>query len=443
MQHLVAFTRSYPARRPIASHETATHWRARHRALVLHCGETMNLHTPSAATTLPSASFEARVSEGSPAEGRFLGGTYRLIRRLDAGGMGTVFEAEHLRLHRNVAVKLLPPELVSRPELLDRFRLEAEIVSQLEHPHIVTVLDFDVTERGEPYLVLELLHGETLEKRVDRGAPLALEDAVGITTQVASALSASHRAAVVHRDLKPSNIFLVDAPGESAFVKLLDFGISKKLGTHRRITRDHVLVGTPEYMAPEQATGKAELVGPRSDQYALAVVAYEMLTGWQPFLHEDIRVVLGRVASLDVPPASSVAAGVPAEVDRVLARALEKDEAKRFDDILEFSSEFAWAVCGRRSSWSCSPQASPPPSNVRPHGDAFDFSERPGQRLFVNVHTPVRGHPASPRAAFVLSRIDDGMTVNDLLDVASMPRDEALSWLAQLVACGAARLCFD
>jgi serine/threonine protein kinase len=389
---------------------------------------------------LPSASFEAPICERSPAEGRSLGGTYRLTRLLDAGGMGTVFEAEHLRLRRKVAVKLLPPELVSKPELLDRFRLEAEIVSQLEHPHIVTVLDFDVTERGEPYLVLELLHGETLEKRIDREGPLPLEDVVGITTQVASALSASHRAAVVHRDLKPSNIFLVDAPGESAFVKLLDFGISKKLGTQRRITRDHILVGTPEYMAPEQAIGRDELVGPRSDQYALAVVAYEMLTGWQPFIHEDIRVVLGRVASLEVPPASSVAAGVPADVDRVLARALEKDEAKRFGDILEFSSEFAWAACGRRSSWSCSPQTTPPPSNVRPHRVALNFAERLGQRLYVNVLTPVRGHPASPRAAFILSRIDDGMTVNDLLDVASMPRDEALSWLAQLVSCGAARL---
>lgn len=400
----------------------------------------MDLRTLSAAATLPSASFEAPVSEASPAEGRSLGGTYRLTRRLDAGGMGTVFEAEHLRLHRKVAVKLLPPELVSRPELLDRFRLEAEIVSQLEHPHIVTVLDFDVTERGEPYLVLELLHGETLEKRVDREAPMALEDVVGITTQIASALSASHRAAVVHRDLKPSNIFLVDAPGESAFVKLLDFGISKKLGTQRRITRDHILVGTPEYMAPEQATGRDDLVGPRSDQYALAVVVYEMLTGWQPFLHEDIRVVLGRVASLDVPPASSVAAGVPADVDRVLARALEKKPAKRFGDILEFSSEFAWAVCGRRSSWSCSPETRPPPRNVRQHRAVFDSAERLGQRLFLNVPTPVCGHPASPRAAFILSRIDDGMTVNDLLDVASMPRDEALSWLAQLVSCGAARL---
>jgi serine/threonine protein kinase len=406
----------------------------------LHCSETMDLRALSAATTLPSASFEAPSCERALAEGRSLGGTYRLTRRLDAGGMGTVFEAEHLRLHRKVAVKLLPPELVSRPELLDRFRLEAEIISQLEHPHIVTVLDFDVTERGEPYLVLELLHGETLEKRIDREAPLALEDVVGITTQVASALSASHRAAVVHRDLKPSNVFLVDAPGESAFVKLLDFGISKKLGARRRITRDRILVGTPEYMAPEQATGRDELVGPRSDQYALAVVAYEMLTGWQPFIHEDLRVVLGRVAGLDIPPPSSIALGVPADVDGVLARALEKDEANRFGDILEFSSEFAWAACGRRSSWSCSSETRPPPSNVRSHRAASNLAERLGQRLFVNVHTPVRGHPASPRAAFILSRIDDGMTVSDLLDVASMPGDEALSWLAQLVSCGAARL---
>src|ERR1041384_1098826 len=151
---------------------------------------------------------------------RVLRGTYRLLHRIDAGAMGTVFEAEHLRLHRRVAVKVLSPHPASRPDVLGRFRQEAEIMSQLEHPHIVTVLDFDVTERGEPYLVLERLQGETLEKRIDRDSPLALEDVVGITTQVASALSASHRAAIVHRDLKPSNIFLVDAPGEPVFAKL-------------------------------------------------------------------------------------------------------------------------------------------------------------------------------------------------------------------------------
>jgi len=258
--------------------------------------------------------------------------------------MCTVFEAEHQRLHRRVAVKVLSQQPLSRSDVLERFFQEAEIISLLEHPHIVTVHDFNVTEAGEPYLVLELLHGETLEKRIDREAPLALDDVVRITTQVASALSVSHAASVVHRDLKPSNIFLTDAPGEPVFVKLLDFGISKNLSTSRGITRERFLLGTPEYMAPEQAIGRNDLVDPRSDQYSLAVVVYEMLTGSQPFDHENLEVVLRRVVELQATPASAVVPWIPAEIDVVLARAMEKDVTKRYGDINGFARDFASAA---------------------------------------------------------------------------------------------------
>ena len=348
-----------------------------------------------------------------PVEPRILGGTYKLLGPLDTGGMCTVFEAEHLRLHRNVAVKLLSPQPASRPEVLERFRQEAEIISQLDHPHIVTILDFDVTELGEPYLVLELLHGETLEKRIDREAPLALEDVVRIITQVASALSVAHAASIVHRDLKPANIFLTDAAGEPAFVKLLDFGISKSLRNNRRITRERLLLGTPEYMAPEQATGLSELVDARSDQYALALVAYEMLTGSQPFDHEDLTTVLRRVANPDITPGSWIVPWIPRELDAVLRRALSKHPATRFGDVMEFAREFVSA-------------ARQPTS----------FLER---RLFMNRCTALGALPVSPRAAFLLSRMDDGMTVGELLDVASMPPIEALRLLVHLVSCGAAR----
>jgi eukaryotic-like serine/threonine-protein kinase len=354
-------------------------------------------------------------SEPCLTESRALGGTYRLLHRLDSGAMGTVFEAEHLRLHRRVAVKVLSRQPTSRPELLDRFLQEAEIMSRLEHPHIATILDFDVTEHGEPYLVLELLRGETLEKRIARDAPLPLEDVVGITTQVASALAASHGASVVHRDLKPSNVFLTDAPGESVFVKLLDFGISKNLRAGRRITEERSLLGTPEYMAPEQASGRNDLVDARSDQYSLAVVAYEMLTGSQPFDDEDLKVVLSRVANLDPTPPSSLVPWVSCVLDSVLARALAKDPAKRFGDIREFARQFASAARNDGPSW---------------------FLAR---RLYVSECGVPRLLPDSPRAAFLLSRIDDGMTVDELLDVAWMPQTEALRWLVRLLSCGAAR----
>lgn len=348
-------------------------------------------------------------------ESRILGGTYELLRRIDSGAMGTVFEARHLRLNRRVAVKVLSRQPALRPEVLERFRQEAEIMSRLEHPHIATILDFDVTEHGEPYLVLELLHGETLEKRILRDAPFALEDVVDVTTQVAAALDASHVASVIHRDLKPANVFLTEAPGKSVFVKLLDFGISKNLRASRRLTGEQTLLGTPEYMAPEQASGRNDLVDARSDQYSLAVVAYEMLTGSQPFDDDDLKVVLKRATSLDPTPPSSFVPWVPCALDAVLGRALAKDPAKRFEDILQFAREFAAAAHTDAPSW---------------------FLAR---RLFVSECVAPRPFPSSPRAAFLLSRIDDGMTVDELLDVAWMPRAEALKWLVQLLSCGATR----
>lgn len=368
------------------------------------------------AETLPEALSGARAdSESRQPESRVLGGTYELMRRIDSGAMGTVFEARHLRLNRRVAVKVLSRQPASRPEVLERFRQEAEIMSRLEHPHIATILDFDVTEQGEPYLVLELLHGETLEKRILRDAPFALEDVVDITTQIASALAASHAASVVHRDLKPANVFLTPAPGESVFVKLLDFGISKNLRADRRLTQERSLLGTPEYMAPEQASGRNALVGARSDQYSLAVVAYEMLTGSQPFDDEDLKVVLKRATSLDPAPPSSLVPWVPCALDSVLARALAKDPSKRFDDILDFARELAAAARTDGPSWFLS------------------------RRLYAPECVTSRPLPDSPRAAFLLSRIDDGTTVDELLDVAWMPRAEALKLLVRLLSCGAVR----
>jgi serine/threonine-protein kinase len=412
--------------------------------------------------------------------------------------MGMIFEAEHIRLHRNVAVKLLSTDLTTRPDLVARFRQEAEIVSQLEHPHIVSVLDFDVTEQGEPYLVLELLHGETLEHRIDRKAPLALEDVIKITTQIASALSVAHRASVVHRDLKPSNIFLTDASGESVFVKLLDFGISKNLRTDRHITHPRTLVGTPEYMAPEQARGENHLVDSRTDEYALAVVAYEMITNLQPFAHADLKEILARVVRLEAVPPSTVAPWITAEVDAVLARAMAKDPASRYGDVVAFAREFATAAAGQRPEPSLVPSSTPPRSGVREgetrracdvqenlehlraalHDGSIeeasavaeavlsiaDESHDPAvtslvrmseallahvlmcrigsrrRRLFATGSAPLRDLPLSPRAAFLLSRIDSGMKVGDLLDVAGMPHLEALRWLVTLLSCGAVRL---
>ncbi len=445
-----------------------------------------------------------------PVEGQVLGGTYRILRRLDEGGMGTVFEAEHLRLHRRVAVKVVAAGHAANPELLARFEQEAEIVSRIQHPHVVTVLDFDVSELGEPYLVLELLRGENLATRLERESPLPLEQAVAISGQVAAGLSAAHRGGVVHRDLKPGNVFLIaaeedaeeDAEEEEApFVKLLDFGISKRLGSTRHLTQVRQLIGTPDYMAPEQAAGRLELVGPHTDQYALAVVAYEMLTGIQPFSGHDLAETLRRVTELTAAPASSVAAWLPEEVSAVLARGMSKEPSARFPTVVDFAIALAQAaqvapglgrgaplservrshaVSERPARASTLPAASslaPWFARARVALDAGAFADAASHveaalecadttndpatleevrreesliaTVLINLLGGAQGQlypakvtsshdlPLSPRTVFLLSRLAPGMTVEEALDVASMPRTETLRRLAQLARCGA------
>jgi serine/threonine-protein kinase len=446
----------------------------------------------------PSITATRTGVQGEGFEGRVLGGTYQVLRRLDEGGMGMVFEAQHLRLHRHVAVKVLAAELSASADILARFEEEAEMMSQIEHPHVVTVIDFDVSDRGEPYLVLELLHGETLAARLDREAPLGLDEAVAITVQTAAGLAAAHRASIVHRDLKPSNVFLLGGEEEPVFVKLLDFGIGKRLRSTRHITRAHQLLGTPEYMAPEQAAGRLDLVDPRTDQYALAVVAYEMLTGAQPFAHEDLAEVLKRVLALLPAPASQVSPWLPGEVDAVLARALSKEPRDRFPSVSDFATALAVAAGIEARPGSVPPRSRPlrhseptvtvsepeAPSPIlalvdraraaleaadiveaSTHaGMAFDLATStedphaaallaeselvltrvfmlrlgsPSHRLFPVRVRSVSDLPLSPKAAFLLSRLDRGMTVEQALDVAAMPRLQALRGLVQLVNCGA------
>jgi serine/threonine protein kinase len=293
-----------------------------------------------AMTTAPAITAE----QEHPLIGQTLRGTYRILAALDQGGMGLVFEAEHTRLRRRVAVKVLARHLTTDAQALARFNREAEIISQLEHPHIVQILDFDTTEQGEPYIVMELLKGESLSDRLERDGCLPIEDAGRIAHQVASGLFAAHQASVIHRDLKPANIFLSNTPGQGRVVKLLDFGISKRMGGGRSLTGEFDVLGTPDYMAPEQALGKTASVDHRGDQYALAVIAFEMLSGQTPFSGDDLVEVLQKVVSAAVPPIERFAPHVSPLVGVVLNRGLEKDPAARYPTVLDFALAFS-AAC--------------------------------------------------------------------------------------------------
>ena len=300
--------------------------------------------------------------------GTVLEGAYRLVSKKGEGGMGAVYEAVQLRLNKKVAVKLMARELAANQEALARFHREAEITSQLGHPHLVNVVDFGIAESGEPYLVMEFLEGEDLEQRIKRADFLDIETAVHITKQVASALGAAHAKEIVHRDLKPANIFLMQVPGEPDFVKVLDFGISKVKAARARLTRATAVIGTPNYMSPEQAAGRVDETDHRADQWALACIVWEMLSGRTPFIAEDVSPLFYQILNMQPKPLLDQAPDAPPAVEPVLLRALAKSPADRFPTIRDFSRAFEEAALGRPSEVTPTPVTVSDPWAVRTSG---------------------------------------------------------------------------
>jgi serine/threonine-protein kinase len=316
-----------------------------------------------------------------PLEGSLLRGTYEVKRVIDRGGMGIVFEADQVRLQRKVAIKILPVHLAQEQQALLRFKREAELVSSLQHPHVVQIVDFDTTEHGEPYIVMEFLSGESLELRLARQPVLPLAFAVHVATQVASGLSAVHAALIVHRDLKPANIFLTELPDRGVHVKLLDFGIGKRLGGQQRLTGENDVMGTPDYMPPEQAQGKTAHVDQRGDQYSLATIVYEMLAGRGPFLG-DMMEILEQVIASEAPRIEQLVPNLPVGIGPVLRRAMEKEPGQRFPTIAEFAAALSAAAAA--------PASTPPPPGA---------TERANTTLRLTSDPSVLAAPQRPASA--------------------------------------------
>ncbi len=268
--------------------------------------------------------------------GMVLGGTYLIEDELGRGGMGLVFAARHTRTQKRVAIKFLLETL--EPEYVARFRQEAEVTSRLGHPNIINVHDFDTLASGTTYLVMEYLEGETLAARLRRGK-LGVAAALPILRQIASALHAAHGAGVIHRDLKPENVFLIAREREGAavdHVKVLDFGVSKVFGSTLVRTRNDVALGTPRYMAPEQAAGRNDEIDGRTDQFALAVIAFEMLAGEAPFEGNNGTQVMFQIVNEPSRPLTPLAPAAPPTVVAAIERAMSKRPQERFRDLSAF-----------------------------------------------------------------------------------------------------------
>ena len=271
--------------------------------------------------------------------GQIIGG-YRIVSRIGAGGMGEVYLAEHLRIERRVAIKVLLPEMSSRTDTVARFFAEARATSSIRHPGIVEVIDCDVQAGGRAYIVMELLEGQSLLARM-AGAPSFGQDertALGVTGEIAGALAAAHRKNIVHRDLKPDNIFLANDPREPGgfVVKILDFGIAKLLSNDSgdsgpagmARTRTGALLGTPTYMSPEQCRGAAA-VDWRADIYAMGCILFEMLAGRPPFVYDGFGELIAAHIGEAPPALRALRPQVSAPVAAFVARLLEKDPARR------------------------------------------------------------------------------------------------------------------
>ncbi len=294
----------------------------------------------------------------TPDQGVVIAGRYTLVRQLAKGGMGSVWIARHRDLEIDVTVKFMAPSLVASAEARMRFEREAKLAARLRSQHVVQVHDYGV-EDETPYIIMELLKGESLSDRITRDGRLAPRIVAPLVVQICKALRTAHESGLVHRDLKPGNIFLA-LKDEDEVVKVLDFGIAKSgsIGEAQADTASGVLLGSVHYMSPEQIRS-SRAVDHRSDLWSIAVILYRVLTGRLPFPGSNLGDVLVRVCTDATPPASQASPDLPARIDRFFERALARDPAQRFQTATELSEAF--------SSMALDPPAqTPPPQGPTP-----------------------------------------------------------------------------
>ena len=333
-------------------------------------------------------------------------GNYRILDKISDGGMGSVYRAEHALIGRLVAVKVLLPELTGNREIVDRFFREAKATTAIKHPGIVEVFDFGYLESGLAYIVMELLEGMTLARRIKMRGAMPEGEAASLLRGVCSSLAAAHDKGIVHRDLKPDNLFLVqdlDIPNGER-IKLLDFGIAKltDIGSAHAATKTGAVMGTPTYMSPEQCRGSGD-VDARADIYSLGCIFYQLLTGKPPFANEGAGEVIGMHLYVQPEPPSRHALGISPDTEALVMAMLSKDPKGRPQSARELAQAFAaiahahgWNTQSG-AGWSTSGSQSFAPVSYTP-------SYLPPQPTPMQTPAPVTRPPtASPNQPTTLS----------------------------------------
>lgn len=309
--------------------------------------------------------------------GKVLDGRYKVEAVLGQGGMGMVFKGLQTSVQRPVALKTLHPQLAMAPTFFERFKREAEVASRLHHPNIITIFDFGRTADGLCYYVMEMLEGESLRQRIKREGPFTLRQAAAVIEQSAAGVAHAHHQQVIHRDLKPHNIMLTVVDGNE-YVKVLDFGLVKALEQEEeeQLTSTGQVLGTPQYMPPEQAGG--EVVDQRSDLFSLTAVFYYCLTGHSPYGANTVRKALTLALAGNVPPVATYRKGaaVPKAIDEFVLKGLSPEKEDRFQSAEDFVQSLHAALAGASDAVLDAVPVFTPESGTRETGSGSSSASR-------------------------------------------------------------------